>query len=595
MDQTGLSLDGVGDESRVGATLAVAHLEIQHGLGCFVRECVSILDRARRARRDATRASPTSARTAPNGTSAVFPVRPRPGPGVAGVAGLEAVRGPAHRVRTRRVRCEGARLAKRPARLWCASTASFTLAPTVRTVIRSLAGSICIVFLACCATPVVESDAGPVVTEQATANAAPSDVAPPVVVAPSALQTDAAHSPTPEEPQQPPQTEHVPMGILARLEASFTLDHEIERRGVRKEIDALVRRPNRLTKRDRLLEYLPYLCERVWERNLPGEICLLPIVESKLDPFAFSPGGAVGLWQFIPATARRFGLKIDWWVDERRDVVLATDAALDYLEELHDRFGDWLLAFAAYNWGEGRVTRELRRVGPDATFYDLKVPGETSHYVDRLLAYAAVFADPDRFGVELPLSEQESTAVAFAVVDTGGQVDLARAAEVIGCELDEIYQRNPGLKRWATHPQGPHRLLVSAADETRAAEALAGIPDHQRLSWIRHRISSGETLGEIAMAYRTSVATLQEANRLGGTLIRAGDHLLVPTTHRPLDHYRPPSQGRRGQNGIYVVKAGDTIWHIARQLGVARRALLATNGMGPADILRIGQRLSIPR
>ena len=473
---------------------------------------------------------------------------------------------------------------------------SFTLPPTVRTIIRSLGGSICIVFLACCATPVVESDAGPVVTEQATANAvAPSDVAPPVVVAPPALQTDAAHSPTPEEPQQPPQTEHVPMGILARLEASFTLDHEIERRGVRKEIDALVRRPNRLTKRDRLLEYLPYLCERVWERNLPGEICLLPIVESKLDPFAFSSGGAVGLWQFIPATARRFGLKIDWWVDERRDVVLATDAALDYLEELHDRFGDWLLAFAAYNWGEGRVTRELRRVGPDATFYALKVPGETSHYVDRLLAYAAVFADPDRFGVELPLSEQESTAVAFAVVDTGGQVDLARAAEAIGCELDEISQRNPGLKRWATHPQGPHRLLVSAANETRAAEALAGIPDHQRLSWIRHRISSGETLGEIAMAYRTSVATLQEANRLGGTLIRAGDHLLVPTTHRPLDHYRPPSQGRRGQNGIYVVKAGDTIWHIARQLGVARRALLATNGMGPADILRIGQRLSIPR
>ena len=385
------------------------------------------------------------------------------------------------------------------------------------------------------------------------------------------------------------------MGFLDRLRASFRLDHAVHRKDVAKEIAWVARHPDRLARRDRLLEYLPYLCEKVWDRGLPGEICLLPIVESRLDPFAFSPGGAVGLWQFIPATAKRFGLKIDWWVDERRDVVLATDAALNYLEELHDRFGDWLLALAGYNWGEGRVSRALRRSGPSAGFFDIKVPRETSRYVDRLLAYSAVFAQPESFGVDLPLSNRETTEVAFAVVETGGQVDLARAAEALGCDLDEIYRRNPALNRWATHPEGPHRLLVSAARETTAERALAGIPEDERLAWVRHLVVSGETLSELAIGYRTSVATLQRANRMTGTLIRAGDYLLVPTTHRPLEDYTRYSRPLAPRPaGVYVVKAGDTIWEIARLLGLKRQALMAANQVGPHDILKIGQRLAIP-
>ena len=396
-------------------------------------------------------------------------------------------------------------------------------------------------------------------------------------------------------PDPPAIQDAVTIGFLDRLRASFRFDHSLDRKGVAKEIDWVARRPDRLARRDRLLEYLPYLCEKVWDRGMPGEICLLPIVESRLDPFAFSPGGAVGLWQFIPATAKRFGLKIDWWVDERRDVVLATDAALNYLEVLHDRFGDWLLALAAYNWGEGRVSRMLRRSGPDAGFFDIKVPRETVRYVDRLLAYSALFAQPARFGVELPLSNLEATSVSFAVVETGGQVDLARAAEALGCELDEIYRRNPALNRWATHPDGPHRLLVSAGIETTAERALAQIPEDERLAWIRHLVVSGETLSEIAVAYRTSVETLQRANRLPSTLIRAGDYLLVPTTHRPLEDYARHSRPLAGRPaGVYVVKAGDTIWDIARMLGLKRRTLMTANQIGPNDILRIGQRLSIP-
>ena len=422
----------------------------------------------------------------------------------------------------------------------------------------------------------------------------PADVTSTSTESPSAAPIGETEA-TPVEPPDPPvHEEAVAMGFVDRLRESFRLDHSLDRQAVAKEITWVARRPDRLARRDRLLEYLPYVCEKVWDRGMPGEICLLPIVESRLDPFAFSKGGAVGLWQFIPATAKRFGLKIDWWVDERRDVVLATDAALDYLEELHDRFGDWLLALAAYNWGEGSVSRRLSRSGPNAGFFDIKVPRETSRYVDRLLAYSAIFADPARFGAELPFSDLGASSVAFAVVETGGQVDLARAAEALGCELDEIYRRNPALNRWATHPEGPHRLLVSADSESTAAEALARIPETERLAWERHRVVSGETLSEIARAYRTSVEWLQQANGLPSTLVRTGDHLRVPATHRPVEHYarlsRPLAGGSAGE---YVVKPGDTIWGIARSLGLQRQALMAANHIGPEDILRIGQRLSI--
>ena len=383
-------------------------------------------------------------------------------------------------------------------------------------------------------------------------------------------------------------------GFVDRLRESFRLDHALHRDGVIREIDRVARRPERLVRRDLMLEYLPYVCGRVWDRGLPGEICLLPIVESRLDPLALSKGGAVGLWQFIPSTARRFGLKIDWWVDERRDVVLATEAALDYLEELHGIFGDWLLALAAYNWGEGSVGRSLLRAGPDAGFFDIRVPRETARYMDRLLAYSAIFADPERFGAELALSELETTSIPFAVVDTPGQLDLARAAGALGCDLDEIYRRNPALNRWATHPDGPHRLVVSADNEAAAKRALAAIPEQERLAWARHLVVPGDTLGEVAAAYRTDVETLRKVNRLRGTVIRVGDHLVVPGRHRSLDDDLDFRRLAGTPGNIYVVKPGDTIWDIARMLRVTRDALMAANHIEPNALLRIGQRLSIP-
>jgi len=389
--------------------------------------------------------------------------------------------------------------------------------------------------------------------------------------------------------------ETVTIGFLDRLRGSFRLDHSLHRKGVAKEIDWVARRPERLARRDRLLEYLPYLCEKVWDRGMPGEICLLPIVESRLDPFAFSPGGAVGLWQFIPATAKRFGLKIDWWADERRDPMASTDAALRYLADLHALFGDWLLAMAAYNCGERLVERRLDAAPDGTTFFDLKrLPRETRAYVPRLLAFAAIFADPQAHGIRLPgrLGRNEALAPTYAPVTLAGQMDLARAAEVTGLTLEELYRLNPGLNQWATHPAGPHRLIVPAARSEALGRALAQVAPEDGMGWVRHRIARNETLGHIALRYRTDVATLMRTNDLRRTLIRTGDTLLVPRPGR--DGGLPPARGRPGRGGVYVVQAGDSLWEISKRLGVPLDTLMRENAMGPEEPLRVGRRLTLP-
>ncbi|MCY4013484.1 MAG: transglycosylase SLT domain-containing protein [Gammaproteobacteria bacterium] len=429
-------------------------------------------------------------------------------------------------------------------------------------------------------------------------------------------QTGSAAPPAPtigDAPPEPPIKSEVlfaepgPAGFLTELRRSFQLDHLVWHPSVARQIEALAAQDAHgdhfayLNDPDGArLDYLRYVCAEVRARSLPGELCLVPIVESALDPHAFSPQGAGGLWQFVPSTARQFGLKVDWWADERRDPVSATTAALDYLEQLHARFGDWLLALAAYNCGEGRLERALRRASGEATgFFDIDVPRETRNHVAKLLAYAALFARPEDFGVELPVGVETSAEADFAVVGTGSQIDLALAASAMGKSVEYLYQRNPALKRWATHPRGPHRLIVDGADRETAIDALEGLRDEERLRWQPVRVEANDTLGHLALRFGTDVATLRQMNGLPTTLIRTGDELLVPVgriMRRPgTGIFAPRGSGTRaGSAFVYVVRAGDSIWRIARRLGVTRNALMQANGIDPRDILRIGQRLAVP-
>ena len=269
----------------------------------------------------------------------------------------------------------------------------------------------------------------------------------------------------------------------------------------------------RMTRRAR--PYLAFIVREVERRDMSMEFALLPVVESAFRERAYSRAGASGLWQFMPSTGRRYGLKQDWWYDGRRDVVESTRAALDYLTKLLQEFDeDPLLAVAAYNWGEGNVRRAVARNrarGKPTDVWSLRLPRETRSHVSRLLAIAAIVDDPDQHGVVL---ESIPDRVQFSQVSLDRQIDLGAAADLAGISLRELRRLNPGFKRSATGPDGPHRLQIPYDAVEKFTAGLSNLPPEKRSRWARHEIVRGDTLGAIAARYGVSIEALMRTNGL---------------------------------------------------------------------------------
>jgi len=377
--------------------------------------------------------------------------------------------------------------------------------------------------------------------------------------------------------------------LMSLVRHAMQLDHRLENHRVAQEIAWLQRHPDFIDRlAPRLQRFGPLIFQELERRNMPGELLFLAVIESALDPFAFSPGGAAGLWQFMPATGKRFGLKVDWWVDERRDPLLATGAALDYLQLLHRRFGSWELAIAAYNAGEGRISRAVRRAD-SKDFFQLRVPRETAGYVPRLYAFAAVFNTPWKYDLYLP---HMTAKPSLRKVDTHTQMDLSRAASALGVSVETLYDWNPALNQWATHPRGPHRLLVDK-QSINPQLSMDRIPPSERLAWGRHVVRRGETLSEIAEQYDTTTGHLIQANKLASHVIRTNTALLIPKGTSDAAQALPTR--RRGtSNKRYRVVPGDTLSEIAERFDVSLRSLIRLNQTGPRETLRVGQQLIIP-
>jgi len=426
---------------------------------------------------------------------------------------------------------------------------------------------------------------------------------------PAAPAVTVAATAAPLEPIALPSLEYrdvvVDDDLIARLRARFSWEISADP-AVTRERDWYARNQAYL---DRVFTradlYLFHIAGALEARGMPAELALLPVVESAFDPFAYSHGRAAGLWQIIPGTGRRLGLAQNWWFDGRRDVLESTRAALDYLQDLHRLFdGDWLLAVAGYNSGEGNVARALKRAaaaGKPRDFWGIKnyLPAETRTYVPRLLAIAELVGNPAEFGVTLPELPNEPR---FAVVATGGQIDMALAAELAGIETDALYALNPGINRWATDPDGPHRLLLPIGHADAFATALASLGDRERVQWTRHRVRSGETIGGIAERYRTTPAVLRQVNELRGNTIRAGEYLMIPHATQSLASYglsadaraeRQQSTVRSGERQAHVVRAGESLWSISRAYGVDVRSLASWNAMAPGDVLGVGRELVV--
>lgn len=329
--------------------------------------------------------------------------------------------------------------------------------------------------------------------------------------------------------------------------------------------------------------YLPMMRQIFADKGLPQDLVNLAYIESAFKLYAYSRARAMGIWQFMQGTGRKYGLKRNWWVDERRDPVKATMAAAAYLSDLYTLFESWPLAIAAYNAGEGKVLKAIRRQ-KSTEVWKLKLPRETKFYVPAFMAMTIISKDPEAYGFTRPAERAwEVDQVALA-----GPTDLRLLAKAADVSVEELRDLNPELRRLATPPEEGYVLNLPAGTQATLHEALAQLPVVRQVGWQQRKVQPGETLSIIAQRYRTTVATLMEMNRLESPhRIRAGTYITVPVPVSALA-LAEPSQASARTDGTdashYVVQHGDTLWDIARAHQVSTHDLQRWNNLHDSRI-----------
>lgn len=354
--------------------------------------------------------------------------------------------------------------------------------------------------------------------------------------------------------------------------------------------------------------YLHYVMQQIEDRHLPAELALIPMVESAYDPFVHSWVGATGIWQMMPGTASGLGLKINWWYDGRRDINASTKAALNYLTYLHHFFADdWLLAIAAYDSGEGRIQHAIennRKHNRSMELWSLALPKETQSYVPKLLALREIVAHPEKYNVELPPIANEPF---MSPVDVGHQIDFATAAKLSGVDVATLRKLNPGFRRWATAPNGPHILMVP---NDHSAQFIANLTKHELLhpkahvTWQHYYVHPGDTLASIAHKFHTKPIIIKQINGIKDPKkLRIGKRLMIPDslalnhTHLTMLHHPANAVSEDilpgPQQRHHTVKRHDTLRRIAHQFGVKPQEIRFWNHLGRKEPLHIGQHLVI--
>jgi membrane-bound lytic murein transglycosylase D len=351
----------------------------------------------------------------------------------------------------------------------------------------------------------------------------------------------------------------------------------------------------RMTERGR--RYLFYIVEEVERRGMPMEIALLPMIESAFNPGANSIASASGIWQFIPSTGKHFGMEQNWWHDGRRDIIGATNGALDYLQKLHDQFGDWELALAAYNCGENSVARaqtKNRRQHKPTDYAHLRLPRETRNYVPKLLAIKNIVSDPARFNLVLSDIPNESY---FEAVATPQHIDVKVAAELADIPMEEFMALNPSHNR-PVILQGTSDVLLLPIDKVETFRNNLAKTNQRLVSWQPYESKKGESFDQIASRFGLTAAELRSANGLSKYAQESnGQTLLVPIgDDAPVAEFtafnmHPSAVAEMFGAVRYTVRRGDTISTIARRFNVSQSQLRDANH--GRTFLRVGQRFNI--
>ena len=346
-------------------------------------------------------------------------------------------------------------------------------------------------------------------------------------------------------------------------------------------------------------QYLPVMKEIFKQHGLPEDLVFVALIESGFNPYAYSRSRAAGPWQFIIGTGRKYGLKINEWIDERRDPIKSTDAAARYLKDLYDQFGSWPLALASYNAGEGKVARAIAKTRSD-DFWKIKetrhLRPETRNYVPKFMAATIIAKNPEKYG--FALTDVEPFRYDEAPIDS--PTDLHVIAKAAGVDYDIIKQLNPELRQGVTPLYYPdYKIKLPPGTRDTFMENFSKIPKEARLIWIRHTVRQGETLSQLARRYGTSVKTLQDTNHMGRrTMLSIGSTMIIPAKGATADMMVPASveteetvpQPQEQHKSIYRVRSGDTLWDVARQFGVTIKQLQTWNRLSSTRI-RAGQHL----
>ena len=347
---------------------------------------------------------------------------------------------------------------------------------------------------------------------------------------------------------------------------------------------------------ERSYRFRPFIVEELKKAGLPEDLSWLPLIESGFKIRALSPARALGLWQFIPSTGYKFGLSRNYYIDERMDPEKATRAAIAYLKELHNLFGDWTTALAAYNCGESRVLRTIRkqRINYLDNFWDLyqSLPRETARYVPRFLATLHIVRNLDKYGIK---AENPHAPIAFKTREINKQVRLKDIAKEIGVPTTVLKDLNPEL-RYALLPAEPYLLKIPADKEAVFLAKLDTIKTTYSPPpmYVYHRVRRGDTLSGIAERYKSSVRAISRANNIGRShRIIAGKVLKIPSRNASGVNTTAAAQRLKpGKSIRYKVKRGDNLWNIARKFGTTTKQIKSVNKLASAN-LKIGQVLTI--
>ena len=332
--------------------------------------------------------------------------------------------------------------------------------------------------------------------------------------------------------------------------------------------------------------FIYFVINELEDNNLPIELALLPYIESNYDPFSISSSGAVGMWQFMPRTGRLYKLNKSWWSEDRHDPFRSTEAAVDYLKYLYQRFDeDIYLTIAAYNAGPSLLDRRInqnKRKGDQVDFWSLNVPAQTKNYVPKYIALRELILNSDIYGIKMPAIPFEPVVEKIIIPS---QVEILALSEYLEIKPELLYKLNAGYTKWASAPKDESIFYIPIEKYYLFQSENNPFNDINQINWISHIVKRGDNLWDLAMKYDTEVKIIKEINYLNNDLLSIDDTLLIPLGKTKSNNFIPYE--------MYIVSEGDSLWSISKKYNLEVRDLAKMNSLNENEFLQLGQQLSI--